>query len=222
MLRPRLRFSTRHHLAGIAIVAVVLASGIGVHRFVRSHFTYQQRAREQGEAEQEALALAGMAAEIVQAYDAAEAKVKDQVQQAPLDEHDQARMRELMKDDPEFQRVAWSLDRQKAIQAEMQRGIRDFEQIARTRAGEYTRRRQVYEYAASHPWLSVPADPGSTDADAPDLNLMFMTAMASMETKADEIDTLPMPPRLRIGDSGDQASGTSSTRTEPGGRHQPR
>jgi hypothetical protein len=73
--------------------------------------------------------------------------------------------------------------------------LEEFMKVARSEIDYHARLKRKYERAAARPWLSV-----LPDAEDSGVNLweMWMMAMERMESKAAEIDRLPLPPRLQI------------------------
>jgi hypothetical protein len=191
MRLPRFRFTIRRSMALVAMVATLMGSGIMVKRLIHLHVVYQERSTDHDQEERYARGLLSQLADIKDAYQGMKGKIDD----PPLDPEGEKRWKELMKTDPDVQRVASDVIQQDKLVEEMMRPLEEVMKVARSEIDYHARLKKKYERAAARPWLSV-----LPDAEDSGVNLleMTMTALERMESKATEIDRLPLPPRLQI------------------------
>jgi hypothetical protein len=175
----------------VAIVATLMASGIMVKRLIHLHVVYQERVIHHDQEERHARFLLSHMADVMGAYKGA----RGEIDVPPLDPEDEKRLKELMKSDPDVQRVASDMIQQEKLEEEMMRPLEEFMKVARSEIDYHARLKRKYERAAARPWLSVPPDDEASEVD---LWVMFLKAMERMDSKAAEIDRLPLPPRLQI------------------------
>ena len=178
-------------MALVAMVAVLMGSGIMVNRLVNLHRNYQERATDHGGQEQLARFLLSQMAEVNDVYKGARAEIDV----PKLDPESEKSLKELMKTDPDVKRVASDMVQQAKLEEEMMRPVEEFMKVARSEIDYHSRLKAKYTRAAAHPWLSV-----LPDTENPGVNLMEMwdKAMEKMDSKYAEIESLPLPPRLQI------------------------
>ena len=115
---------------------------------------------------------------------------------APLwDADTDKNLKELMKSDPEVQRVVLSAVKQKSLEKEMIEPLAEVIKAARSEIDYHAQQKRKYERAATLPWLSVLPDAKDSRIN---LWMMMEEAIERSNLKYSEIDRLPMPPRLEI------------------------
>ena len=178
-------------MALVAMLAVFMGSGIIINRLVHLHRAYQERATHHDRQEQLARFLLSQMSDVKDAYKGAKAEINV----PKLDPEGEQRLKELMKTDPDVQRVAAEMIQQEKLEEEMMSPVEEFMKVARLEVDYHARLKTKYERAAAYPWLSVPPD--SEDSG---VNLMEMweKTMEKMDSKYAEIERLPLPPRLQI------------------------
>jgi hypothetical protein len=191
MRKAIFRFTTRRFIVLVAILATLLASGITVNQLVHLRAVYRERAIHHGQEELDARSVLSYVAEIDDAYKEAAVGIDDPT----IDAAAAKKLKELMKSDPDVRMVAFSLVQQKKLEKEMTEPFKEVIKSARSEVEYHAYLKRKYERAAARPWLSVLPD---AKASGVNLWLMMGEAIARSESKAAEIDRLPLPPQLEI------------------------
>ncbi len=185
------RFTTRRLIALVAIVGTVMGSAILINRLMHLHAVYHDRAIEHDLAEKDARGVMSTIAEMESSY-----KVMAEVPDAsPLDPEAAARWNELMKTDPEVEKVVASQRQQEKLVGDVLKTLEDFGDLVRSETDYQANLKRKYQAAAARPWL--PVSPDGEDP-APDFSEMMLKVLEKIESKGAEMDHLPLPPRLEF------------------------
>jgi hypothetical protein len=185
------RFTTRRFIVLVAILATMLASAITVHRLVHLHAVYRERAIRHGQEELNARVLLSYMVEMENAYKEAGVGIDAPLWNADTDKD----LKELMKSDPDVQRVVLSAVKQKNLEKEMIEPLAEVIKTARSEIDYHAQLKRKYERAATLPWLSVLPDANDSGVN---LWMMMDEAIERSNLKFSEIDHLPLPTRLEI------------------------